>query len=289
MERLAQSKVSNALLLKKMLNVPDRLLSTTLIGTNISVVASSAIFTTLIVGFLGEGYTWLTPVVMTPLILIFAEAIPKAVFRYYADIITFRIAGILRCFEFIFWPLIALTSFISRIILFPLRAKGPKRKSLFVTREELKLLIRESKKDVDIKPYERAIIHRIFEFGSKKVEEIMVPIKDVVSIAASSGPARLKELSKASGYSRIPVYGGEKQNIIGFANVFDTLYEGAKFTTVKDCLRPVLYISQQSPVDKVFYSLQLERKQIAVLLNENDKHAGMVTFKDLLDEIVGEV
>ena len=288
MEQLAQSKVSQAVLLKKMLASPDKLLGTTLVGTNLSVVISSAVFTVFIANTLGEGYTWLTPVVMTPVILIFGEAIPKAAFRYYADKITFRIAGVLKVFQLVFWPVIVFTSFISRIILLPLKSKEGARKSLFVTREELKSLIRESKKDEVIKPHERAIIYRIFEFGSKKVKEIMVPIKDVVSIEAHGNPSQLKELSKASGYSRILVYQGEEQNIIGFANVFDALYEESKFAIISDRLRPVLYVSCESPIDKVFYSLQLKRMQIAILVDENNKHLGMVTFKDLLDEIMGE-
>lgn len=288
MEQLAQSKVAQAVLLKKMLASPDRLLSTTLVGTNLSVVISSAIFTAFIVATFGRGYIWLTAVMMTPIVLIFGEALPKAVFRYYADSLTFRVAKVLKFFEFIFWPVVTLVSGLARIITFPLKAKGAKKGlSPFVTREELRLLIREGKQEV-IKPHERAIIHRIFEFGTKKVKEIMVPIKDLVSIDARENPYQLKELSKTSGYSRILVYEGKSENIIGFANVFDALYEEGKFAKVLDCLRPVLYISCESSIDKVFYSLQLKRMQVAILVDENNRHAGMVTFKDLLDEIVGE-
>ncbi len=287
MEQLAGQKLSRAVLLKKMLASPDRLLSTTLVGTNLSVVASSAIATALIAAGLGGGYAWLTPVIMAPVILIFGEAVPKAVFRYYADKITFALAGLLRFFEFVFWPLVLLVSSISRLILLPLKAGEAKRKSLFVSREELKLLIKESEKGEVVKPHERAIIHRIFEFGSKKVKEIAVPLKEAISLDAQENPLQLKELSRASGFSRILVYEGKKQNIIGFANVFDALYEEGRFAKVLDCLRPVLYISQESPIDKVFYSLQLKRMQVAVLLDENNEHTGMVTFKDLLDEIAG--
>lgn len=289
MEQLAQSKISQAVLLRKMLASPDRLLSTTLVGTNISVVISSAIFTFLVISFLSEGHVWLTSVVMSPIILIFGEAIPKVIFRYYADTITFKIARLIRAFQVLFWPVVVLVSSISRIMLFPLQPKEGAKKSLFVTREELKLLIKESKKDADIKPYERAMVHRIFEFGSKKVKEVMVPLKDVVSIGVSETPLGLKELAKTSGYSRILVYEGEKQNIIGFANVFDVLYDEGKIAKVGDGLRPVLYISQESHVDQVFYALQLKRIQVAVLIDEHKKHVGMVTFKDLLDEIVGEI
>ena len=288
MEQLAQSKVAQAVILKKMLRSPDRLLSTTLVGTNLSVVISSAIFTAFITATLGRGYGWLTSVVMTPVILIFGEAIPKAVARFYADRITFRIARVLHFFSFVFWPVVMLVSSISRIIIFPLKGKEIARKSLFVSREELKLLIKEGKQEA-IKPHERAIIHRIFEFGSKKVKEIMVPIKDVVSIDSSGSLSRLNELSRTSGFSRILVYQGEKHNIIGFANVFDALYEKDKFAKVLDCLRPALYVSCESSIDRVFFSLQLKRMQVAVLLDEKNRHVGMITFKDLLDEIVGEL
>jgi putative hemolysin len=289
LEQLAQSNVTSAVLLKRMLRSPDRLLSTTLVGTNLSVVISSALFTALITATLGQRFTWLTTVIMTPVILIFGEAIPKAVFRYYADRITLRTAGLLRFFSFIFLPLVIVVSSITRIILFPFKVKEGAKKSPFVTREELKLLIKESKKEDEIKPHERAIIHRIFEFGSKKVKEIMVPIKDVVSIDAQDDPVRLKELSKERGFSRILVYQDKKQNIIGFANAFDVLYEENKGTKVLERLHPVFYVSCESPIDKVFFSLQLKRMQVAVLLDANNNHVGIVTFKDLLDEIVGEI
>jgi CBS domain containing-hemolysin-like protein len=188
----------------------------------------------------------------------------------------------------VFWPLILLVTSISRLILLPLKGEQKAKKSLFVSREELKLLVRESEKVEAIKPHERATIHRIFEFGSKKVKEIMVPLKDIVSIAVEDNPAQLKELSRKSGFSRILAYEGKKENIAGFANVFDVLYEEGKFNKIADRLRPVLYISYESPIDKVFYALQLDRRQVAVLVDENNKHVGMVTFKDLLDEIVGE-
>ncbi|MFC1631889.1 hemolysin family protein [Candidatus Omnitrophota bacterium] len=288
LEQLADSGLASAAVLKKMLSSPDRLLSTTLIGTNLSVVMSSALFTALVVNAWGARFSWLTPLVMTPVILIFGEAVPKAVFRHYADTITLRIAGVLRFFELIFGPLIVLTSFISRIILLPARSKKKKR-SLFVTREELKLLIRESKADEVVKPHERAMIHRIFEFGSKKVKEIMVPIQNTVRIEAGDGPGLLKELSKRSGFSRILVYQHQKQNIVGFANVFDAVYEEGKFDKIKERLRPVLYISWDTPIDQVFYALQLKRMQIAILQDARKRDVGMVTFKDLLDEIAGEM
>lgn len=288
LEQLAQNKLKQAVLLKKMLAFPDRLLSTTLVGTNLSVVISVALFTALLRGLFGEVQAWVTPVVMTPLILIFAEAVPKVVFRHYADKVTFRIAKLLRFFSIVFWPIVALTSFFSKCLLLEFWSKKKVKKSLFVTREELKLLIKESKQDQAIKPHEHAIIYRIFEFGSKKVKEIAVGMQNIVSISAQDSLRRLKEASKASGFSRVLVYKHQKTNLIGFANVFDALYEPKKFNNVSDCLRPVLYVSGETPIDKVFYTLQLKRMQVAVLVDEKQKHIGIVTFKDLLDEIAGE-
>jgi len=288
MEQLAQSNVKQAVLLKKLLSFPDRLLSTTLVGTNISVVISSALFTALMHYYLGEGYGWITPVVMTPLVLIFGEAVPKVVFRYHADTLTFHVTKILKFFSITFYPVVTLVSFLSKVLLFPLKVKTKAKKSLFVTREELRLLIKESKKDQVTKPHERAIIHRIFEFGSKKVKEIAVPVGNVVSVSAGDDLPKLKEASRQSGFSRILVYKGSKSNLIGFANVFDALYEEKRFTRVSECIRSVLYVSQDSPIDKVFYALQLKRMQVAVLVDEKERHTAIVTFKDLLDEIVGE-
>ena len=288
LENLAHEKVKSAVEVKDILKNPDRILSTTLTGTNLSVVGASVFFTALAIKKLGANCEWLTTAIMTPIILILGESLPKSIFRHNADSATLRIVKPLKLFMLLFAPVVAMVLAVSRAILFPFTRKQEAKKSLFVTREELKSLLRESEREGVIEPYERATIYRIFEFGSKKAEEVMIPLERIVSLSIESSINQLKDIVKQTGFSRILVYKDDSRNLVGFVNIFDILYQEKEVKGLADYLREVLYFSQETPIDKVFFELQLKRKQIAVLNDEQQRPVGMVTLKDLLDEIVGE-
>ena len=116
----------------------------------------------------------------------------------------------------------------------------------------------------------------------------MVPLKDVVSVEVGESIARLIELSKEHGFSRIPVYERNPDNIIGFLNIYDVLW-GERADLIRDLLRPVLYVNKNDVADNVLLSLQLNVRQAAVVKDETGRNIGFVTVKDLLDEVVGEI
>ena len=271
-----------------MLSEPEKFLSTTLVGTNLSVVAASAIFTGIIMENLGQNFEWVTTVVLAPIILIFGEIIPKTVFRIAADKVTPVVCLPLWFFMKIFGPVVTGVSFIAKVILRPFIRKKDIKKSPFVTREELRYLIQESEKGGAVQSHERAMIYRIFDFGKKRVSNIMVPLKDIISIEVGESVTRLIELSKEHGFSRIPVYEGRPDNIIGFLNIYDILW-GEKADLIRDLLRPVLYVNKNDIADSVLLGLQLNVRQAAVVKDEAGRNVGFVTVKDLLDEVVGEI
>ena len=162
------------------------------------------------------------------------------------------------------------------------------KKSPFVTSEELRYLIQESEKGGAVQSHEKAMIYRIFDFGKKKVSNIMVPLKDIVSIEIGESVAKFIDLSKKHGFSRIPVYEGKPDNIIGFLNIYDVLW-GEKADLIRDFLRPVLYVDKNDVADNVLLGLQLNVRQAAVVKDETGRNIGFVTVKDLLDEVVGEI
>lgn len=288
LERWTHTKDKSAAIIKKMLQEPERFLSTTLVGTNLSVVSASTLFTVVVLHNLGPNYEWMTTLILAPILLIFGEIIPKTVFRITADKVAPVVSVPLWFFMKIFGPVVVVLSFIVRTFLRPFTKGKELKKIPFVTREELRHLIQESEREGVVKSHERAMIYRIFDFGKKKVSEIMVPLKDVISIEVGESLISLVELSKKHGFTRIPVYEKKADNIIGFVNIYDVL-RSQKVALIRDFLKQLLYVNKDDAADNVLLALRLNVLQAAVVKDEAGRNIGFVTVKDLLDEIIGEI
>jgi len=291
LRHLIDAKIKVALNLEKLLDKPEKFLGTTLVGTNISVIAASCLFTHLIIKTYGSGYEWMTTAVLTPFILIFGEILPKSIFRQAADRIILRLVTFLRFFSWLLSPIVWLVSSITNIILAPFSGwQAPTaRRSPFVTREELRYLVKESEREGVIEPHEKSLIYSIFDFSTKRVKNIMVPLRKVASLQSKATVKDLKSIVKRSHYSRIPIYAKADSDFIGIVNIFDCLHEKVLSKPVSELVRPVMFLSQEEPIDRVLLTLQLRHQQMAILVDKGNKAVGLVTIEDLLEEIVGEM
>ncbi len=290
LRHLVYAKIKVASQLQELLNRPDRFLGTTLVGTNISVIIASCLFANLIVQRIGVGYEWLTTVCLAPFILIFGEILPKSIFRQTADRIILRLVPLLRFFSIFLFPVVWLVSSISNLILLPISGFAkPTKKSPFVTREELRYLVQESEREGVIEPHERSLIYSIFDFSTKKVKDIMIPLKKMVSLDSQKTVEDLRQLVRKTRYARIPIYEKQSGNFAGIINIFDCIYEKTPTKTLSGLVRPVMFLSQDEPIDRVLLALQLKHQQMAVLVDKAEKAVGLVTIEDLLEEIVGEM
>ena len=271
----------------QLLNRLDRVLAATLVGTNIATISATSLSALLIVYLLKNPSEWLTIALTTPFILIFGEIIPKSLFRQKADEYVFFLEKPLRFFCWLFFPLVALLAFISckTLGIFGGRAKG----RLSVSREELKYLIKESEKEGVLEPRERSIIYRIFEFGQRRVSEIMLGFDKISALEANGSVNDLKELVKKTHFSRFPIYENKIENITGTVNVLDILYEEKKGISLKEFVRPPLYLAANLPLDNALLLLQSKRQPMAIVRDTDNKVKGIVTIEDLVEEIVGEL
>jgi len=287
LKTFAESGMKAAQASMQLLNRLDRVLAATLVGTNIATISATSLSALLIVYLLKNPSEWLTIALTTPLILIFGEIIPKSLFRQKADEYVFFLEKPLRFFCWLFSPLVALLAFISRKTLgiFGGRAKG----RLSVSREELKYLIKESEKEGVLEPRERSIIYRIFEFGRRRVSEIMLSFDKISALEANGSVNDLKELVKKTHFSRFPVYENKIENIIGTVNVLDVLYEEKEEIFLKEFVRPPFYLAANLPLDSALLLLQSKRQPMAIVRDADNKVQGIVTIEDLVEEIVGEL
>lgn len=285
---LAEKGSKREALLDAMLHSPERFFSTTLLGTNISVVLGNAIATFLIITYLGDQYKYITIVIMTPVILILGEIVPKTVYRYHAEQITPYLVYPLKVISIIFYPFVAVLSWVTRFFvkLFGMESAHLKPHT---TREDLENYLDMWNIDSGLRTAEKKIVERIFDFSETEVEDIMIPLINVAALEIQDSIDEAISLAQKTGYSRIPAYSEEAYNIMGIVHAFDLLTAQQKTQTLKDIMRPAPYVPNTAPVDELLKQLQTEGNSIAIVVNEYGGTIGIVTIEDILEEVVGEI
>ncbi|MFQ5693819.1 MAG: hemolysin family protein [Nitrospinota bacterium] len=269
-----------------LLEAPERLVATTLTCHNVAFVTNVTIGTWLILTFADPRYgEILTLLVMTPLLLIVGEIVPKSLFREKADLIAPKAAYVVWTASKVFFPIIYLVTGITRLFL----KHSEEERSVSVTREELDLMLQRKTGGGDVHVEERRIIHRIFGFGDTTAREARVPLVEVTDMpeTAAVGEVVLRMVEKA--YSRIPIYREETHNIVGVVTAFDVLTAPADDKDLKEYVRPVLYVPESMPADDLLRTLRDRGEHLAVVVDEYGGSVGIVTVEDLLEEIVGEI
>jgi len=285
---LAEQGSKSAALVEAILQTPEKFFSTTLLGTNIAVVLSNAIATMLIIEYLGEQYQYITILIMTPLILIFGEIVPKTVYRYHAEQITRHLIYPLKAISVIFYPLVVILTSLTRLLM-RLFGMGSAQFRPHATREDLENYLDMWNIRGYLRTAERKIIERIFDFSEIDVEDIMIPLVNIKTLEAEESIDNAIGLARKTGYSRIPVYEGEVYNIIGIVHAFDLLTANEETQTLKDLMRPAPYVPSSAPIDELLKQLRTEGKSIAVVVDEYGGAVGIVTIEDILEEVVGEI
>ncbi len=287
LRHLARKGSGTAQLVSNALKHPERLLSTTLIGTNLSVVTSTTIATSLLVRNFGESGVLYTALIMTPLLLILGEVIPKNLFQQRADSASLRVIRPLWLFSYLFYPLIYL---LSQFAGYLSRAIGGSSEGIpFVTKEELKSALKIGGKGSDMKVSEKNMIHRIFSFSETTVREVMIPLIEVVAIKEEATVAETIEKIAEKGYSRLPVYRSRIDEIVGILNSFDLLGATPRGKSIQTFVREALFVPETKAVDELLFQLQREGKSMGIVVDEYGGAVGVVTIEDILEEIVGEI
>ncbi len=288
---LIEKGSKRAQIVEKLLKNPDRMLAATLVGTNISLVTGSALATLLLVKYSPEKAAVLATLIMSPLVIIFAEIIPKTVYRYHADYLTFTSAYPLKWACNIFRPLIYFFTLITNGIIRLL--KGKKRiKSPYVTREELQALVHMGRREGVLETTEEELIHRVFEMEETTIDKSMIPKEKMIAVREETPLDEVLSLAIKKGFVRIPVYRKDIKHITGIVHVKDLLSyptrESGK-VRAKEVMHPAHYTSPQKKVSQLLNTLRLARIRMVIVVDKKKETLGLVTIEDLLEEIVGEI
>ena len=268
---------------------PQLAISTMLIGTNISVYLATVLCAQKLREFgVVERTDFYSSLIMPPLLLIFAEIIPKTLFQRHADSLMYRTAWVLNVFKALFFPLLV----VLRGMLALLRLAAGRRSFQagdVVTAEKLRFFMSEGTALGVLSEYQQAMADNILRVKSLGVRTAMVPLEQVVMVGEDASLQELKQTLRDHRFSRLPVYGGERESITGAVNVIDVLSAGEGVGSVQALTRDVMRLDATVSVAEALYALQRARGQMAVIVGEGGEAEGIVTVKDLVEEIVGEL
>ncbi|MFH0913209.1 MAG: hemolysin family protein [Candidatus Omnitrophota bacterium] len=283
--------IKHAQSIHRLITKIDKFIAAILIGNNFVNIAISAILTAVFISVF--GYNWgviIATLVSALFILILCDITPKLLAIKHTEKIALFSAPFMEAFIKIFWPIILIFTGTSNLILKILRIEPAKRVSL-ITEEELRLMIEVGKEEGVLSDEERRMLHRIFEFGDTKVGDVMVLKDQITALNINSSAEDLLNIFAEKGHARLPVYSDSVENIIGIIYARDLLYilRDKGLFILHDLLHSAYYIPPTLRVNEVLKKFQMDKIQIAVIVDEHKKTLGLVTLEDLIEEIVGEI
>jgi putative hemolysin len=222
--------------------------------------------------------------------LVLGELVPKALALRYPERIALLVSAFFRLLErssrWVVTFLAASTRVVLRLL--GIREPGPR---TFVSEEEIKHLVTEGRQQGVLDQTEMEIIHSVFEFTDTPVRKVMVPRPKILALDASTPPAEVGGLIVESGFSRIPVYDGSIDNIVGLVFAKDALrlLEKRQPVVLRKILHPAHLVPESKKVGELLKELQKRRTHMAVVIDEHGSVTGLVTLEDLLEQIVGEI
>ena len=272
----------------RILEKGSKLLSTVLIGNNIVNLSASAISTMLATEYFGIPVGVMTGI-LTFVILIIGEVVPKTWATVSADKMALAYAGIIQGLVVVFTPIIFIVNGVAKAILFVMRIDADGKPDA-ITEDAIKTYVDVSHEDGEIEPEERDIIYNLFDFTDHVAKDIMIPKVRMVSVDVNFSYDEVLDVFKECMYTRLPVYEDEKENIIGVINMKDFIaLEDHENFKVRDIMREALYTHEFKKTQDLLAQMRKETSNIVFVLNEYGTIEGMITLEDLLEEIVGEI
>jgi len=268
----------------------DRLITTILVCNNLANIAMASIGTAFFIKLLGpENGILVSTLTITIIVLIFGEISPKVFSSNNAYLVSLIVAYPMYIVIKVLSPIVWIFMKVGHLVI---RAFGgkPRTVAALITEEELRYMAEAGKEEGIYGEVERRMLHRIFKFGDLRVEDVMIPLKDVHAVPVSGKEKDLFEVCVEEGHSRVPVYKDENQNIVGIVYTKDLLHLMLNDQLIKipDVLHEPYFIPPMMKVTTLLKEFLQKKLQIAIV-GYRSRAVGLVTLEDLLEEIVGEI
>ena len=288
-EQMVKDKVKGATSLLKLKTNPSRMMASVNLGNNLVNVAATAIATDIALKIFGNDGLAIVIGIMTFLILIFGEITPKTYCNANAAKIAVRYSTVLLAFSYAFYPVVRILEGITKGII---RLTGSSDNPPGLTEDEIKGVIDQGLKDKAIEKQESELVHGALNFDDIVIRSVMTPRTKMFTLNSKKMLFEALPEINNSGFSRIPVFSENSDNIIGIVHVRDvlkTLENDEKVISLEEIMREPIFVSQEKRVSDLLKEMQGRQTHMAIVVDEFGGVEGCVTLEDLLEEIVGEI
>jgi len=292
LEHLLSTGVRGAKGVARVIEHPEKLLSTVLLGNTLVNTAAAALATALAISVWQQHGVLFATIGVTIVLLIFSETTPKTIAVRHAERMSLLYVRPLQAISWLFMPFVVVLSWIASGVT---RVVGgtPVPRSI-VSAEEIRTMISVGHKEGTVEEEEAEMLHKVFDFGDRAVREVMIPRPEVVSIERGAKLADFLELYAEKPLSRFPVYEENMDNVFGILSVKDVLMALASGNVdregvIDDLIRPAYFTPETKLVGELFTEMRDKNYRMAVVVDEYGGTAGVVSLSRLVEEIVGPV
>lgn len=289
---LADSGDKKAARVLKLTQNTSKLISTILIGNNIVNISASALTTALVTNIWGSKSIGIATGILTLLVLIFGEIMPKTTAQLYSLKMSMLYVDIIHFLTIILTPVIFIVNKIADFIFLILRIdkNGSNQK---MTEDELITMVNVSEEEGVIEDKEKEMITNVVDFGDSRAKDIMIPRADVTMASSEATYDELLNLYMDVPYTRIPIYKESRDNIIGILHVKDLFFYKATHDinnfNVMNIVREPLYVYEFQKTNDLLANMKTDSSSIAIVLDEYGICTGLISMEDLIEEIIGDI
>lgn len=290
---LADEGNKRAVTVNKIIDRYSKMLSAVLIGNNIVNLSASSLATTFVISQWGNAYVGIATGVLTLVILLAGEILPKNWARLNSEKISLAYADIIYGLIKLLTPVIFVVDALANGILHLLHMDAES-KTDTITENELKTYVDASHEDGEIESEERELIYNVFDFSDTCAKDIMIPRVNMVTVSAEASSEELLAIFRDSLYTRIPVYDEDRDSMTGFINIKDFFLArdnapAGSSLSLTPLIREAYYTYEYKKTADLLLEMREKSMSVAFVLNEYGSTMGMITLEDLLEELVGEI
>ncbi|MDT8441642.1 MAG: CNNM domain-containing protein [Desulfuromonadales bacterium] len=285
---LAEKGRPGASRLEALLEKPESLLSAILIGNNLVNIMVSVFATALFIELFSGRGELMTILILTPILLIFAEILPKTLAANYPEPVSFAVLHPIRLVMWLLKPVIVVVGGLSRF--FARLFRGDEERPL-ISEDEIRSIIEFGEQSGVVHTEKRRMLHGIFDLGQMRVRDVMVPRTEVVGIEVDTPFSELVSLCATARHSRFPVYAGALDRVVGIIHSKDVLsyLDRPEEFSLRTVARPPYFVPEAKPIESLLQAFRRKRLHLAVVVDEYGGVEGIVTLEDIVEEIVGEI
>ena len=290
LENLAEDGKKGAVLAVKIIDRYDDALSAILIGNNFVSIALSSLGSVIAITAFGEEYTWLATVIVTVAVIICGETVPKIIAQKNANRMSLSVAPFVRALSVILKPLTFLVVSLVHLITRPLKGEEPEDEAEAAV-EELQSIIETAEDEAVLDTDRSELLQAALDFDEISASEVMTARVDIVAVDIKDGWEAIYAAACESNYSRIPVYEGSIDDVVGvlFLNRFFKALADKGRVNVRSLLMPPCYVYKATKLPAVLEALRKAKQHLAVVTDEYGGVCGIVTMEDVLEQLVGEI